>query len=95
MAQGRTTSRQQSSSGDARIGAGTRVRGRIDGDGDLVIEGEVEGDVSVTGILTVAAGSRVRGDLRGRTVAIEEGAQYAGRLECEFDLPPELARAGR
>jgi cytoskeletal protein CcmA (bactofilin family) len=109
------------------IGSGTRVRGRIHGDGDLVIEGRVEGDVAVRGDLTVAEGAelaseaveaqsvtiagtlegdvhaagsvrlgssaRVRGDLRGSTVAIDEGARFSGRLECEFDLPPELSGA--
>jgi len=124
MAHARTSSR--SDGGEARIARGTKVRGRIGGEGDLVIEGQVEGDITLTGAVTiaegaevtseieaqtvtisgtlegsvsaqgpvrVAAGSRVRGDMRGSTVSIEEGAQFAGRLECEFDLPPELAAA--
>lgn len=123
MAQARTTSR--GSGDDANIGGGTRIRGRIAGDGDLTIEGEVEGEITLGGALTIAeggkvtsevveahsvtiggtldgsvnatgnvhalAGSRVRGNLRGNQVAIDDGAQFAGRLECEFDLPPELS----
>ena len=121
MAQARTATRGGNS--EARIGGGTKIRGRIAGDGDLVVEGEVEGDISVGGSLNVAsgakvtsdveakdatiagalegsvtasgpvrvvAGSRVRGNLKGSTVSIEEGAHFAGRLECEFDLPAEL-----
>jgi cytoskeletal protein CcmA (bactofilin family) len=114
---------------EARIGAGTRVRGRINGEGDLVIEGEVEGDIAVKGTLTiaegahvtsdveaesvtvsgklegsvtasgtvrVAAGASVRGDLRGSAgVSIDEGAQFAGRLDCDFELPPELSGGRR
>jgi cytoskeletal protein CcmA (bactofilin family) len=105
------------------------VRGRIHGEGDLVIEGQVEGEVALRGDLTVAEGAeltsktveaqsvtiagalegdvnasgpvrlgssaRVRGDLRGSTVSIDEGARFSGRLECEFTLPPELEGNGR
>jgi cytoskeletal protein CcmA (bactofilin family) len=123
MAQARTTSRS-GDAGGARIGSGARVRGRIHGDGDLVVEGQVEGDLAIRGDLTIAegasvtseaveaqtvtiagalegdvaasgpvrlvAGSRVRGNLRGSAVSIEDGARFSGRLDCEFELPPEL-----
>jgi cytoskeletal protein CcmA (bactofilin family) len=127
MAQARTTTR----GGDAgaRIGNGARVRGRVHGDGDLVVEGAIDGDLAIRGELMVAeggsvhgesieaqsvtvagslegdvastgpvrlvAGSRVRGNLRGSTVGIEEGARFSGRLECEFELPPELGGTSR
>jgi cytoskeletal protein CcmA (bactofilin family) len=126
MAQART---RTANGGAGRIGSGTRVRGRIAGDGDLTVEGEVEGDITLGGALTIAdgakvvadvieaqtvtiagalegsvtatgpvravAGARVRGNLKGSAVAIDEGAHFTGRLECEFDLPPELERAER
>jgi cytoskeletal protein CcmA (bactofilin family) len=124
MAQARTSA--ASTHGEARIGGGTRVRGRVSGDGNLVIEGHVEGeiavrgdllidqggsvvsdidaqavvvagslegDVSATGTVAVRAGARVRGDLRGSEVTLEEGAEFTGRLDCEFDLPAELEGA--
>ena len=119
-------SRSDTQSAEARIGRATKVHGRIGGEGDLVIEGQVEGDISLSGAVTIAegaevtseieaqtvtiagtldgnvsaqgpvriaAGSRVRGDMRGSTVGIDEGAQFAGRLECEFELPAELCAA--
>jgi cytoskeletal protein CcmA (bactofilin family) len=126
MAQPRTTSRSGDVSG-ARIGSGARIRGRIHGEGDLVVEGQVEGDLAIRGELTIAegasvtseaveaqavtiagalegdvaasgpvrlvAGSRVRGNLRGSAVSIEDGARFSGRLDCEFELPPELGGA--
>jgi cytoskeletal protein CcmA (bactofilin family) len=132
MAQARTTSgsaRGASDAGGARIGSGTRVRGRIHGDGDLVVEGQVEGELAIRGELTIAeggsvtsesveartvtvagtlegdvaaagpvrlvAGSRVRGNLRGSAVSIEDGARFSGRLDCEFDLPPELSGSSK
>jgi cytoskeletal protein CcmA (bactofilin family) len=128
MAQARTSSRS-GDAGGARIGSGARVRGRIHGDGDLVVEGQVEGDLAIRGELTIAeggsvtseaveaqsvtiagalegdvaatgpvrlvAGSRVRGNLRGSAVAIEDGARFSGRLDCEFELPPELGGGSR
>ena len=128
MAQTRTTARG-SNGREARIGSGARIRGRIHGDGDLLVEGHVEGDLVIRGDLTIAGGgsvtseaveahsvtiggtlegdvaatgpvrigtgARVRGNLRGTAVSIEDGARYSGRLDCEFDLPPELGGASR
>jgi hypothetical protein len=31
--------------------------------------------------------------MHGATVAIEEGAEYTGRLDANFELPPELGGA--
>ena len=128
MAQARTTSRGGEAR-DARIGSGARIRGRIHGEGDLTVEGHVEGNLAIRGDLTIAdggsvtsevveaqsvaisgslegdvaasgpvrlaSGARVRGNLRGSAVSIEEGARFSGRLDCEFDLPPELGGASR
>jgi cytoskeletal protein CcmA (bactofilin family) len=118
--------RSASSGGEAIIGRTTRVRGRITGDGDLIVDGIVDGDISVRGDLTIGegakassavdaqavtvrgeldgdvsargivrleSGARMRGDIRslgGESIAIEEGAEFVGRLESEFELPPEL-----
>jgi len=127
MAQARTSTR--SDGHEARIGSGARIRGRIHGEGNLVVEGHVEGDLAIRGDLTIAeggsveaktieaqsvvvggtlegdlsasgpvhliVGARVRGNLRGSAVAIDEGARFSGRLDCEFELPPELGGSAR
>lgn len=114
---------------EAVIGRSTRVRGRVSGDGDLRVEGAVEGDISLSGDLTITdgaraasnvearavtvagelegdvraqgvvhieVGARVRGDIQGELVAIDEGAEFNGRLIADFELPPELGgSAGR
>jgi cytoskeletal protein CcmA (bactofilin family) len=123
MAQARTITAIQS---EARIGGGTRVRGRLTGEGDVVIEGQLEGeisvrgdltiesggavtsdvdahgvtisgslegDVSATGVVAIRSGARVKGDLRGAEITLEEGAEFAGRVDSEFTLPPELEGA--
>jgi cytoskeletal protein CcmA (bactofilin family) len=128
MAQTRTATRGGEIR-EARIGSSARIRGRVHGEGDLVIEGHLEGELAIRGDLTiaqgasvtsetveahavtiagafegdvsasgpvrVATGARVRGNLRGTAVSIEDGARYSGRLDCEFDLPPELGGASR
>jgi cytoskeletal protein CcmA (bactofilin family) len=93
---------------DTVIGPSTRIRGRVTGDGALVVEGAVEGDVdagAVTvrgvlegdvrarGVVHLEAGARVRGDLHGESVAIDEGAEFVGRLDANFELPAELGGA--
>lgn len=78
------------------IGRGTVVRGNVRGEGDLDIQGRVEGDVNVEGDVTLGAEAVVRGqvtaaqinvsgtvqgDLRGsQAVLIERGARVVGDL---------------
>jgi cytoskeletal protein CcmA (bactofilin family) len=81
------------------VGRTTRIRGRVTGDGDLLIEGNVEGDITVTGDLTIAEGGRatstieaaavtLRGELDGDVratgaVRIEAGARVRGDMQGE------------
>jgi cytoskeletal protein CcmA (bactofilin family) len=130
MAHARTS--RAASGGESSIGAGARIRGRVTGDGDLVVAGHVEGDILVrgdvtieaggscasnveghevtvagslsgdvaaTGAVTIGATGRVRGNVRGSAFSMEDGAAFAGRVECDFELPDGLgegaAHAGR
>src|SRR4051812_25384778 len=114
------------SGAEAVIGRSTRVRGRVSGDGDLRIDGSVEGDITISGdlvvaegaratsnvsaaavtvggelegdirasgLVAIAAGARVHGDIQGDLVAIDDGAEYVGRLSADFELPAELGGA--
>jgi len=106
------------------LGHGTRVRGRVQGDGDLRVEGQVEGDVTLSGDLVIEEGAqiqgnveaasvtiggtltgdvasrgpvairataRVAGNMGGSEVSLEEGAEFSGRIEADFELPAELS----
>lgn len=93
----RTGARSEGS--EAIIGRSTRVRGRVSGEGDLVIEGSIEGDITVRGDLTIAEGGRatstidaaavtLRGELDGDVrasgaVRIEAGARVRGDMQGE------------
>lgn len=54
---------------------GAHFDGRIRGQGDLIIAGEVDGPIEIDGQLTIEATGVVRGDLRARSIAI------AGQVE--------------
>jgi cytoskeletal protein CcmA (bactofilin family) len=80
------------------IGRGVRIRGRVTGDADLTIEGHVEGEVAVSGEVTIEAGGlvganvnarvivvrgAVRGDLTAEDlVRLEDGARVVGDLRA-------------
>ncbi|MBK6694635.1 MAG: polymer-forming cytoskeletal protein [Myxococcales bacterium] len=122
MAQGKT--RSTSAATEGRIGPTAKVRGRVSGEGNLVVAGELEGNVSlrgelsierggnvaadvieadsiavagtltgemrVTGRVHVAAGAAARGDVSGGALVLDEGAEFDGRIDNDFTLPPEL-----
>jgi cytoskeletal protein CcmA (bactofilin family) len=52
------------------VGTGTRITGRISGNGALRIEGTVKGDVNVNGDTEVAEGASVEGNLNGESLDI-------------------------
>lgn len=82
----------------AVIGRTTRVRGRVTGDGDLLVEGTVEGDVTLRGDLVVSEGASatsnvdaqgvtvngaLEGDVRARSVVVGAGARLRGDVSAE------------
>src|SRR6476661_3625374 len=55
----------------AVLGRGTRVKGRVTGDGDLRVEGAIEGDVALRGHLTVSEGANIAADVQATSVVVE------------------------
>ena len=58
--------------------------------GPLTVAGAVTGNITSSDRVDLQAGAKVRGDIHGESVAIDDGAEYVGRLDAQFELPPEL-----
>ena len=129
MAQARVARGASRNATAGSVGKSTQIRGRVSGEGDLAIEGRIEGDVRIAGDLTLHEGAvivgdvieahavrldgqvdaqvvasgpvhlgsaaRVRGDLKGAGISIDDGADFAGRIDCDFELPPELGGSSK
>jgi len=55
------------------VGRGARVRGRVTGEGDLRVEGSIEGDIAISGALSLDEGSSVTGNVEAGAVEITGG----------------------
>ena len=60
------------------IGQGTVVRGNVRGEGSLVIDGRVEGDVNVDGDVTLGEHGAVKGNVSGARISV--AGAVAGNL---------------
>jgi cytoskeletal protein CcmA (bactofilin family) len=69
-----------SDGGPSILGRGARVRGRIGGEGDLRVEGQVEGDVVVSGELSIEEGASVTGDVGAAALVV--GGALKGDVEA-------------
>ncbi len=52
------------------IGKSAVVRGKVRGDGDLEVQGHVEGEITVSGDVTVEAGGLVGASVNGRRIVV-------------------------
>jgi len=84
--------------GNCVIGPEIAVRGNLVGEEDLVVEGRLEGTVSLSGHLVVAESGQVEADLEvesievhgqvhgdisaSRSITIEKGARVAGNVKA-------------
>ncbi|MGZ3418250.1 MAG: bactofilin family protein [Polyangiales bacterium] len=55
----------------AAIGRTTRIVGRLSGDGDLVVEGRIEGEVTLRGHLSVAEGGVVAAPVQANDLTVD------------------------
>ena len=55
---------------ETTIGPRTRLRARVHGDGDVSLEGQVEGNIALGGKLTVHEGGSVKGETSASDVVV-------------------------
>lgn len=73
------------------IGEGGSVQGAISAD-HVVIGGTVVGPVLARELLELQSKARVQGDVRYKTLEMQQGAVIAGQLQPELTPPPAAAR---
>lgn len=76
-------------SGDLMIEEGAAITGAVEAHA-VTINGALTGDVSARGPVAIRATAKVAGDMGGTEVSLDEGASFTGRIEADFELPPEL-----
>ena len=81
--------------GDLSVGENARIDSETLEAQAVTIAGEVNGDVTASGPVRLGATARVKGDLKGSEVSIDEGAQFAGRIEADFELPASLGGSSK
>jgi cytoskeletal protein CcmA (bactofilin family) len=67
-----------------QVGTGTRVQGTIRGKGNLVLEGELDGQVVLDDDVAIASSGRVDGEIKARAVDVSgrvQGRVETGRLD--------------
>lgn len=52
------------------VGQGIRIRGNVSGSGDLIVEGEIEGQIALKDHLTVESGGKVTADVEAGEVTV-------------------------
>jgi len=73
MARGSAVERSrtsETSESSSVLGRGARVRGRVSGDGDLRVEGQIEGGVTLSGELAIDETGSITGDIDAASVTI-------------------------
>ncbi|HRI65749.1 MAG TPA: polymer-forming cytoskeletal protein [Polyangium sp.] len=76
-------------SGELVVEEGAEVKGNVDA-AVVTIGGAITGDVSSRGGIVVRASAKVSGNLGSPEVSLDEGAEFSGRIDADFELPAEL-----
>lgn len=75
--------------GELHVEAAGRLVSTIEASA-VTIEGDVQGSITAGGNVTVVRGARLVGDVAAARFQLDEGAEFAGSLAHDFDLPTAL-----
>lgn len=54
---------------------------------DLTVHGEMRGDITSDGTVSVSNAAKVIGNIRAPRIILEDGARFKGSIEMDVDLP--------
>jgi len=74
-----------------RVGLGILITGRIEGEGDVIVEGRVDGEIAIRGDLHIDQGGQVKADVKARNIFVR--GILVGNAEAGEKL--EVAEGGR
>lgn len=77
--------------GTTHIAPGAKITGQVNGNSDLVIDGELEGQVRLESHVTVGPGGKVQGDIVAKSVRI--GGRVVGNVQGHEKV--EILPSGR
>jgi cytoskeletal protein CcmA (bactofilin family) len=75
-------------SGRTVVGSQTRIRGTLKGEGSVIVRGEVEGEITIGGGLTITSTGRVDADVEAETVDLAGEARGTVRATSRVNLSP-------
>jgi cytoskeletal protein CcmA (bactofilin family) len=62
---------------------------------DLTVHGEMRGDISANGTVSVSNAARVVGNIRAPRIILEDGARFKGSIEMDVELPDGVKAQGK
>jgi cytoskeletal protein CcmA (bactofilin family) len=77
--------------GTTHIAPGAKITGQVNGNSDLVVDGELEGQVRLESSVTIGAEGRVQGDIVAKSVRI--GGRVVGNVQGHEKV--EILPSGR
>ena len=75
------------------LSSGVKVEGKLYSEGNVRIDGQVVGDVTVNGNLTLGEGSEIKGEIKARNVTISgqiEGTINSSDVGSSFSITPSM-----
>lgn len=66
------------------IGRGTTIKGNLEGSGNIRIDGDINGDVSVTGNMVIGESGNVQGNIKADCLTV--GGTIKGNVDCDGNL---------
>ena len=62
---------------------------------DLTVHGEMRGDISADGTVSVSNAAKVVGNIRAPRIILEDGARFKGSIEMDVELPSGIEKKSK